>query len=95
MSEVQQCGHCHGQGCEPHETDDGRLIRGPYCVHCGGSGREPVECTWTLTDEGDQYTSTCGPDKYICMAPAGMTYCPYCSRKLSAVSFTSDRGAAK
>ena len=36
------------------------------------------ECIWTFDD--GQYISTCDPDKFINISPAGMTYCPYCGR---------------
>lgn len=45
-----RCKSCYGQGCEPHETDDGRLIRGPACERCGGSGIDP-----TARDRGTEH----------------------------------------
>lgn len=38
---TKECPACHGQGCELHECDDGRLIQGPACQRCEGAGRLP------------------------------------------------------
>ncbi len=35
------CSSCHGQGCEGHLCDDGRMVCGPECERCHGSGFEP------------------------------------------------------
>lgn len=42
IARTRECPSCHGQGCEPHECDDGRLIRGPGCARCEGAGRIPL-----------------------------------------------------
>lgn len=41
VARTKECPACHGQGCEPHECDDGRLIQGPTCERCEGAGRVP------------------------------------------------------
>lgn len=53
MTEVtskNRCKSCHGQGFEPHEMDDGRLVSGPACERCGGSGEEPLPAALADTD---------------------------------------------
>lgn len=42
VARTKECPACHGQGCEPHETDEGRLICGPGCARCEGAGRIPL-----------------------------------------------------
>lgn len=42
---------------------------------------ETSDCEWRFDD--GQYISTCDPDKFINIAPYGMTFCPYCGKKLA------------
>lgn len=62
-----KCRACHGQGCEAHECDDGRLVHGPACQRCGGSGK----------DQANDERRTC-PDCYGAGHFGADTYCSRC-----------------
>lgn len=42
VDRTRECPSCHGQGCEPHEASDGRLVQGAACNKCDGAGRIPL-----------------------------------------------------